>query len=95
MKRTYAIQERGQVTLPREWREKYGLKKGDLVSFSVDEEGRLVVAPRTALAMEALDRIGKALEERGVSLEEMLDTIEQTRQEMYEEEHPTRKAKNA
>src|SRR5260370_15970212 len=95
MKRTYAIQEKGQVTLPREWRERFGLKKGDLVSFSVDDQGRLVVAPRTALAMEALDRIGNALREKGVTLEEMLETIEQTRQEMYDEEHPTQANSNA
>ncbi len=93
MKRVYAIQEKGQVTLPHEWRERFGLKKGDLVSFSVDEQGRLIVSPRTALATEALDRIGKALKEQGISLEEMLDTLEETRQEMYDEEHPTRPVK--
>ena len=95
MKRTYAIQEKGQVTLPREWRERFGLKKGDLVSFTVDDQGRLVVAPRTAQAMEALDRIGDALREKGISLEEMLETIEETRQEMYDEDHSTRAVKNA
>jgi AbrB family looped-hinge helix DNA binding protein len=33
MKRTYRIQENGQITLPAEWRDRLGLKKGDLVEF--------------------------------------------------------------
>lgn len=71
MKQTYTIQENGQVTLPREWREKYGLKKGDMVSFIETDQG-LVVMPREVITMEALDRIGQALKEQGISLDEMI-----------------------
>ena len=71
MKRTYTIQENGQVTLPQEWREKYGLKKGDVVVFSETEDG-LVVSPREAVLMRLLDEIGDELDAKGVTLEDLV-----------------------
>ncbi|MCZ7539643.1 MAG: AbrB/MazE/SpoVT family DNA-binding domain-containing protein [Anaerolineae bacterium] len=67
MKQTYIIQENGQVTLPFEWREKYGLKKGDIVSFVETDQG-LMVVPRVALAMELLDEIARELKKAGGDL---------------------------
>jgi len=74
MKRTYSIQENGQVTLPAEWRERLGLKKGDLVEFVETEQG-LLVMPRVAVAVDALDRIAGALRAQGVSLEDLLNAV--------------------
>jgi len=89
MKRTYTIQENGQVTLPTEWREKHGIKKGDVVSFVETDQGLLIV-PRVTLAMDALDRIGQALKAQGISFEDMLDSIAETRQELYNEKHASK-----
>ena len=86
MKRVYTIQENGQVTLPAEWREKYGLKKGDLVTFRETDDG-LLISPREALAMTLLDDIGEALKEKGITLEELLDSGEKIRQELYGEKY--------
>ena len=87
MKRTYAIQENGQVTLPQEWREKFGLKKGDLVSFSLTDDGRLIVSPRVALGLDAMDKIAQALKEQGLSLDDMLASGEEIRQSIYDENY--------
>ncbi len=84
MKRTYVVQENGQVTLPAEWREKYGLKRGDLISFVETDEG-LLVQPREAVAMELLDRIGEALKERGISLGELIESGREVRAGMLKE----------
>ncbi len=84
MRRTYTIQENGQVTLPIEWREKYGLKKGDVVSFVETDQG-LMVVPQALLAMEALDEIGKALKEKGVTLEELLESGREIRGDLLKE----------
>lgn len=72
VKRTYSIQENGQVTLPMEWLRKYGLKKGDLVSYVVNEDGSLTVVPRVALAMKVLDEIGDALKAKGITLAQLM-----------------------
>jgi len=86
MKQTYIIQENGQVTLPNEWREKYGLKRGDIVTFIETEEG-LLISPRKALAMKLLDEIGEALKEKGVSLDELIESGREIRQQIYDEKH--------
>ena len=86
MRRTYTIQENGQVTLPAEWREKVGLQKGDLVSFTETEEG-LLVQPREAVAMDLLDRIGDALKEKGIDLDELIEDGRDIREELYREKY--------
>jgi AbrB family looped-hinge helix DNA binding protein len=80
-KKTYVIQERGQVTLPKEFREKYGLKQGDEVVFREMEDG-LLIRPREAEVMRLLDEIGEALRERGITLEELMESGREIRSEL-------------
>jgi AbrB family looped-hinge helix DNA binding protein len=70
-RKTYLIQERGQVTLPAKLRKKYGLKKGDAVVFRETEEGILISAKETA-AMKLLDELGEKLQAEGVTLEQLM-----------------------
>ena len=86
VKRTYTIQENGQVTLPSEWREKYGLKKGDFIVFKETEDG-LLISPREALAMKLLDEIGDTLKEKGIDLDELIESGREVRQEIYDEKY--------
>ncbi|MEK7521744.1 MAG: AbrB/MazE/SpoVT family DNA-binding domain-containing protein [Patescibacteria group bacterium] len=67
------VQEKGQVTLPSEVRQKLGLKKGDLVAVVETEEG-VLISPQEMVATKALDRIGEALKEKGLSLEELIES---------------------
>jgi antitoxin PrlF len=85
-KKTYVIQENGQVTLPIEFRRKYGLKRGDVVVFKETEDG-LLISPREALAMKLLDELGEALEERGIDLDELIESGREIRQEIYREKY--------
>jgi AbrB family looped-hinge helix DNA binding protein len=82
----YAIQENGQVTLPAEWRAKHHLQKGDIVSFVETEQGLLVV-PREVAVMQALDDIGAALKEKGITLEEIMARGREIRAQMLKEEY--------
>ncbi|MAS35629.1 MAG: hypothetical protein CL610_16585 [Anaerolineaceae bacterium] len=86
VKRTYTIQENGQVTLPAEWREKYGLKKGDFIVFKETEEG-LLVSPREAQAINLMDEIEEALSKRGIALDELIESGREIRQEIYDEKY--------
>jgi len=85
-KKVYAIQENGQVTLPIEFRRRYGLKKGDCVVFRETEEG-LLISPREAIAMKMLDEIGEALRARGISLDDLMDAGQSIRQDIYDEKY--------
>jgi antitoxin PrlF len=86
VKQAYTIQENGQVTLPIEFRRKYGLKKGDVVIFKETDDG-LIISAREALAMKLLDEIGEALEERGIDLDELIESGREIRADMLKEQY--------
>ncbi|MCC6792001.1 MAG: AbrB/MazE/SpoVT family DNA-binding domain-containing protein [Thermomicrobiales bacterium] len=67
------VQEKGQVTLPAKIRERLGIKKGDLVGIVETSEGVLITR-QEVVAANALDRIGEALREQGVTLEELIES---------------------
>ncbi len=57
------VQEKGQVTIPQEIREKLDLKKGDMVTF-VETDAGVVIKPAEVVVSDALDEIGRALKKR-------------------------------
>jgi antitoxin PrlF len=80
------VQEKGQVTIPLEIRRKLNLKKGDLVTFVETEDG-VLIKPAEVVASEALNQIGKALREKGISLEELLERGREMRGQILDEEY--------
>jgi AbrB family looped-hinge helix DNA binding protein len=78
------VQEKGQVTLPAKARKRFGLKKGDLVAVTETPDG-LLITPPEVIATQALDRIGELLREKGITLEEMIESGRQERAGLIEE----------
>lgn len=78
------IQEKGQVTLPADIRRRLGLKKGDLVAVEGTSDG-VLITPQAVVAIKALDEIGKALREQGLSLEELIESGREHRDELVRE----------
>lgn len=66
------VQQKGQVTIPIQIRKRLGLRKGVLVSFVETEKG-IVISPQETIAMDALDKIGKALKQKGITLEKLME----------------------
>ena len=85
-KKTYTIQENGQITLPVEFRRRYNLKKGDIVVFKETDEG-LLISSKEALVMNLLDEIGAGLKAKGLTLDELIESGREIRQEIYEEQY--------
>jgi AbrB family looped-hinge helix DNA binding protein len=78
------VQEKGQVTIPTKFRKKLNLRKGDMVTFVETKEG-LVIKPAKVLLTEALDEIGKALREDGITLEQWIERGREIRGKLLEE----------
>ena len=66
------LTSKGQLTLPKELRERLRLEKGDRIDFTVDEGGRLIGTPARRGGVEtAAGALRHLSRERPVSLEEM------------------------
>jgi AbrB family looped-hinge helix DNA binding protein len=71
---------------PAEIRKKLGLKKGDLVAFVETEQG-VLLSPQEVIASEALDQVGRILREKGLTLEELMESGREIRGKLVEEEY--------
>jgi len=80
------IQEKGQVTLPAEFRRNLNLHKGDLVAVTQTEEGVLITSQEIVVT-KALDRIGEALRATGLTLEELIESGREERGKILEEKY--------
>ncbi len=78
------VQEKGQVTLPADLRRRLGLKKGDLVAITETEDG-VLITPQEVLAVKSLDRIGALLREKGLTLDELIESGRKERTTLIEE----------
>jgi len=85
-RRLVRVQEKGQVTLPAGIRKRLGLKKGDLVAVIETPEG-VLITPQAVVATSALAQIGEALKEQGLSLEDMIESGREIREELYREQY--------
>ena len=84
--RLAVVQKRGQITIPVDLRRKMGIEEGGIIAFIETEEG-ILLSPRRALALDALDRIGAALEEQGVALEDLIESGREIRGQLLQEEY--------
>ena len=80
------IQANGQVTLPPAWRSRLGLKQGDLVSL-IETEAGLLITPRQVLANQLLNDIGRSLQAKGVTLDDLLANGATIRETVLKEDY--------
>lgn len=80
------VQEKGQVTIPSQFRRKYGIGKGDYVAFVDTGEG-ILIKRQEVVSAELLDEIGRQLQEKGVTLEELMESGGEIREEIARERY--------
>ena len=81
MKTTLQIRSKGTITLPFELRNKYGLEEGEVLNVIDLGNGTLLLSPRRSRVDELADKIRVELESRGETLESMLTTLREVREE--------------
>jgi AbrB family looped-hinge helix DNA binding protein len=80
------VQEKGQVTIPAQIRKKLKLNKGDLVIFEETEAG-VMIRPAEVLVSQELVEIGKALQAKGVTLDEIIERGRELREKLIKDEY--------
>jgi AbrB family looped-hinge helix DNA binding protein len=84
---TIQIRKKGGLTLPAELREKYGLNEGDVFTLIDLGEGSFLLTPRLSQVNRLGDRVAEILSEEGVSLDDLLSTLDEERQRYYREHY--------
>jgi antitoxin PrlF len=78
------LTSKGQITIPKEIRERLGLKEGDRLVFRFDDQGNLLVLPE---ARSPLGRLSGLLHhlagERPVTVEEMNEAVKRRAAERF------------
>jgi len=80
------VQEKGQVTLPAPVRRKLGIKKGDLVAVRETEDG-VLISPQETIASRDIAELERVLRDKGLSLEELIESGREIRGELIKEEY--------
>lgn len=65
------VTSKGQTTVPKEVRDFLGLEEGSQVEWTLDEEGKATVKPRTLRAVDLLGILGPPPNGRHVTIAEM------------------------
>jgi AbrB family looped-hinge helix DNA binding protein len=78
------IKARGQLTIPKKIREMSHLEEGQIVSIIPVGDG-LIVTPRRLELDEARREIRKVIKAANVTVEELLEALQEERDRLYQE----------
>lgn len=78
---TIQIRSKGTITLPNDMRKKYGLEEGEVLNIVELGNGAFLLSPRRSRVDELAEKMRVDLEASGESLESMLTTLREVREE--------------
>ena len=81
------LRRKGVLTLPVSLRRKYGLEENDVFTLEDLGNGSFLLVPQVSSVARMGDRVAEAMAEEGVSLDEMLQALDEERQEYYREHY--------
>jgi AbrB family looped-hinge helix DNA binding protein len=78
------LTSKGQITIPKEVRERLGLKEGDRLVFRFDERGHLLLRPEAQSPLGRLPGLLQHLaKDRPVTIEEMKEAVKRRAVERF------------
>jgi len=81
------IRKKGSLTLPVDLRNKYNLDEGDVFTLIDLGDGSFLLTPQVSQVNRLGDRVARILKEEDVSLEDLLNTLDEERQRYYREHY--------
>ena len=84
---TLQVRKKGGITLPAEIRAKYAVGEGDVFTLIDLGDGSILLTPRVSQVNRMGDRVAAVLESEGVTLSDLLVTLEEERERYYAEHY--------
>jgi bifunctional DNA-binding transcriptional regulator/antitoxin component of YhaV-PrlF toxin-antitoxin module len=85
--KTVTIRQKGVITLPVDIRQRYNLDEGDVYTLVDLGEGALMLMPQVSQVARLGDAVAEQLASGKVSLEDLLETLDQEREAYYREHY--------
>lgn len=86
---TIQVRKKGAFTLPMDLRTKYGVDEGDVFTLIDMGDGSFLLTPRISQVNRLGDRVAEMLSAEGVSLDDLLNTLEEERERYYQDRYVT------
>jgi bifunctional DNA-binding transcriptional regulator/antitoxin component of YhaV-PrlF toxin-antitoxin module len=77
------MRKKGSLTLPIELRNKYDLDEDDVFTLIDFGDGSFLITPRVSQVNRLGDRVSEILNEEGISVDDLLNTLDQEREAYY------------
>ena len=84
---TIQIRRRGVLTLPAELRRRYDIDEGDAFTLVDLGEGSFLLTTQVSRVAHLGDQVARLMEEEGVTLEEIQQTLDEEREAYYREHY--------
>jgi bifunctional DNA-binding transcriptional regulator/antitoxin component of YhaV-PrlF toxin-antitoxin module len=84
---TVQIRRKGVITLPVELRRQYNLDEGDVFTLVDLGDGSFLLTPRVSQVAWLGKQVAQLMEEEDVTLDEMLEALDQERETYYQEHY--------
>lgn len=79
------MRAKGNLTIPSNLRQKYGIQEGDVLTLIDLGEGSFLLTPRVSLVSKIVAEIEAMRLEAGLTADEMLEALPEVRQQIYDE----------
>jgi len=84
---TVQVRRKGIITLPAQLRRQYGLDEGDVFTLVDLGDGAFLLTPRVSQLARLGDQVARIMAEEDVTLEELLEALDQEREAYYREHY--------
>jgi bifunctional DNA-binding transcriptional regulator/antitoxin component of YhaV-PrlF toxin-antitoxin module len=81
------MRSKGSLTVPIELRRKYGLDEGDLLTLIDLGDGSFLLTPRVSQVDRLADRVAEAVQKEGLSLDDVLQVLNEERERYYQDNY--------
>jgi AbrB family looped-hinge helix DNA binding protein len=79
------VTSKGQITIPKAVRERLNLTEGSKVAF-IEKDGNIVITKSSVVALrDFLNSMSAEAQAKGITEEELLNDLDQVREEMWNE----------